>query len=224
MRQQYADVFLPPAPPFFQDWQPPPPGNWMDEPREETAMAQANDPAVEGIWGGFDFDAFMDQEAGGQVNFDLPDQAQDFWGLHPEMHQSLYPNPVDDGDEDLSDLADDEHPVGDFHAPPAPNASDEIPASSLQQTWPQQIVTDRVFDVFPDISRKHVSELYEKQSKKFVDERLCQVIYLSSLLVWPTKAYGQCAQRALLENALIANASAGNTRHNYGSPSIPKGT
>lgn len=123
-------------------------------------------PEEEAFLGDFDFENFLDvgnQDFAYRPEFRVPPIAGH--GLRAD----------NDDDEDLSDLDDDAPPGGIYPVPTARHASEEIPASLLQQTWPQQQVTDSIRQVFPDISRRHVAELYEKQSKKFVDERLCEV-------------------------------------------------
>lgn len=53
---------------------------------------------------------------------------------------------------------------------------DMINPTPLQQTWTQEQCVENVFEVFPEVSRKHVSELYTKLSFGFVDGALCQGI------------------------------------------------
>lgn len=50
-----------------------------------------------------------------------------------------------------------------------------IPPSLLQGSWTKQACIDHVVEMFPDISLKHVDDLHATQSKKWVDEALCQV-------------------------------------------------
>lgn len=55
------------------------------------------------------------------------------------------------------------------------NAPAGLTPTPLQQGWTQDQCTSNVLEVFPDVSIKHISDLYSRYAVSLVDELLCQV-------------------------------------------------
>lgn len=115
----------------------------------------------------------------------MADQLQNpIYQYHEPRVQSMnrlladFSDPDDESEDEEADLA---HYLLDReaarrHYMDLPTRPDIANLTPLQQSWTQQQCVGNIVEVFPDVSRKHTSELYTKLSFQFADGALCQAM------------------------------------------------